>query len=311
MPAGKKILKILYWVGLILAAGILVCAGLMLGWRRGLPVHVMNHYSLNTLKEEALIMDECAECHAAEDFHRCSTCHDDHGAVEFADLPFFNLISFTGDVPTPGYLEINQILPYRDHPNTHLKLIDLLSDQGVEDFVSVTLTSRDGGFVTITRENISDQALLLPFSDGIRFASEDLHVSTWVKGLTGIIVVGTDRNLIVNGEPTSPGRLLLGPTRQVVVEPARVMFASEIDGEIREAETAGSVWGAAISDLAPLEGYSSLLVWDRSGEKYLYTPDQARLAVLVPLAEGPTLVIPGESRSGWVTDVVELAWENR
>ena len=204
-----KISKILFWIALIFAVGILICAGLILGWRGGLPVHLAEHYTVGALKEEALVMGECAECHSGEDFHRCSTCHDDHGAVEFSGLPFFNLISFTGDVPDPGYLEIDQILPYRDHPNTHLKLLDLLEEQGVEDFVSVTLASRDGGFVTITRENITDQALLLPFSDGIRFASEDLHVSTWLKGISRVIVVGEERDLIINGEATSPGRLLI------------------------------------------------------------------------------------------------------
>lgn len=306
---GKKITKILFWVGIALAAGALVCAGLLLGWRRGLPVHLVDHYSLGALKEEALIMDDCAECHTGEDFHRCSTCHDEHGAVEFADLPFFNLINFSGDVPSPGYLEINQIIPYRDHPNTHVKLLDFLADQGVEDFESVTLTSRDGGFVTITRENITDQALLLPFSDGIRFAAEDLHVSTWVKGITGVIVVDQEQNLTINGESTSPGRLLLGPTRQVIVDSARVMFASEVDGEIREAETAARVWGAALIDLAPADGYSSLLVQDGEGEDYSFNPEQVRLAVLVPQKDGLTLVLPGESRAGWVSDVVALVWE--
>jgi len=305
----KKTKKILLWVGIVLTAGVLVCAGLLLGWRKGLPVHLVNHYSLDALKEEALIMDDCAECHSGEDFHSCSTCHDEHGAVEFADLPFLNLISFTGDVPHPGYLEINQITPYRDQPNTHVKLLDLLADQGVEDFESVTLTARDGGFVTITRENITDQALLLPFTDGIRFAAEDLHVSTWVKGITGIIVVGQEQDVIINGVSTSPGRLLLGPTRQVIVDTARVMFASGNDDEMREAETAARVWGAAISDLAPVDGYSAVLVRDGEDEEYRYDPERVRLAVLVPQDDGLTLVFPGESRAGWVRDVVELVWE--
>lgn len=306
---GKKIKKILFWGGIVLAAGVLVWAGWLLSWRKGLPLHLVNHYSLGALKEEALLMDECAECHSGEDFHSCATCHDEHGAVEFADLPFFNLISFTGDVPRPGYLEINQVLPYRDHPDTHVKLLDFLADQGLEDFESVTLTSRDGGFVTITRHNITERALLLPFSDGIRFAAEDLHVSTWLKGITGIIVVGQEKNLTINGISTSPGRLLLGPTRQVIVDTARVMFASETDGEIREAETAARVWGAALIDLAPADGYSSLLVRDGDRVEYHYDLEQVRLAVLVPQDDGLTLVVPGESRSGWVSDVVELVWE--
>ena len=305
---GKKTKWILFWIGIVLAAGILVCAGLVLGWRRGLPLQLVNHYSLETFKEEALIMDDCRECHSGEDFHQCSTCHDEHGAVEFAGLPFFSLISFTGDVPQPGFLEINQVLPYRDHPNTHIALLEFLADQGVEDFESVTLTSRDGGFVTITRENITDQALLLPFTDGIRFAAEDLHVSTWVKGITGLIVVGREGDLIIDGETTSQGRLMLGPTRQVIVDQARVMFASEEDGGVREAETASRMWGAALVDLAP-QGFTALLVRDADGEEYHISPERIKLALLVPGVGGPTLVIPGESRSGWVSEVHELVWE--
>jgi len=305
----KKITKILIWFGVVLAAGVLVSAGLILGWRRGLPVQLLDHYSLDTLKDEALFMEDCLECHAGEEFHRCSTCHDDHGAVEFSDLPFFNLIVFTGDVPRPGFVELNQITPYQDHPGTHLKMLDFLAEQGLEDFVSITLTSRDGGFVTVTKENLTDQALLLPYTDGIRFAAEDLHVSTWLKGITGIIVVGRDQELVINGEATSPGRLLLGPTRRVIVENARVMFASDTDGEIREAETAARVWGAAVSDLAPEGDYSSLLVRDGLGQEYRLDVKDLRLAVLVPQVDGLTLVLPGESRSSWISDVLELDWE--
>ena len=122
-------------------------------------------------------------------------------------------------------------------------------------------------------------------------------------------MVGLEQNLTINGVSTSPGRLLLGPTRQVIVDNARVMFASEVDGEIREAETAARVWGAALIDLAPAEGYTSVLVQDGDGEEYRYDPEQVRLAVLVPQDDGLTLVVPGESRSGWVSDVVELVWE--
>ena len=308
MSVWKRTRSILIGTGIILAAGVLVCAGLILGWRRGLPVHLVEHYSLDALKEEVLTMNECSECHAGEDFHRCSTCHDEHGALEFADLPFFNLISLTGDVPQPGFLEVNQVLPYRDHPNTHIALLDFLAAQGVEDFESVTLTSQDGGFVTISQENLTEEALLLPFSDGIRFAAEDLHVSTWVKGITGMIVVGHEKSLIIAGEATSQGRLMMGPTRQIVIEQARVMYTSQEDGEIREAETASRMWGAALADLAPPD-YSSVLVQDLDGERYQFTPEQIRLALLVPAAGGPTLVIPGESRTAWVDQVQELGWE--
>lgn len=306
---GNKFKKIVFWVVLGLAVLILAAAGLTLSWQGGLAVRMVNHYSGDFFQEEVLVMEECAECHEGPDFHRCSTCHDDHGAVEFADLPFYNLVSLTGDVPRPGYVDLNQILPYQDHPGTHINLVDFLGEQGVERFETVTLTSRDGGFVTISRENLTHQALLLPYMDGIRFAAEDLHVSTWLKGITSIIVVGEERDLIVNGEATSIGRLLLGPTRQVVVESARVMFASELDGEVREAQTAARVWGAALGDLVPEGSFTGLLVRTRAGEELRLSREQVSLAVLIPEVGSPTLVLPEESRSGWVKEVTELEWE--
>ena len=305
---GKKIKTMLVGIVIGLSVLILVGAGFMLGWQRGLPIHLAKHYSLDSLREEALLMNECSECHDGADFHRCSTCHDEHGATEFADLPFFNLISFSGDVPQPGFVELNQILPYRDQPNTHITLLDFLAEQGVGDFESVTLTSRDGGFITISRENLTDQALLLPFTDGIRFAAEDLHVSTWLKGITGMIVVGNERDLTINGAKTSLGRLLLGPTRQVVTENARVMFNYEIDGQTREAQTASRVWGAAVADLYP-DSFSQLVVKTRDGALFELTPLEAGSAVLIAERKGPTLVLPERSKSSWISPILELIWE--
>lgn len=302
----KRINKIFPWLGWILLVLVTFAAGSFFLWQRALPVKLVTHYSGELLWEEATQMHECAECHEAEAFHRCSTCHDDHGAVEFSELPFFAMIEVTGDVPDPGFVQVNEILPYRDQPHTMLPLQDFLKDQGVEDFETVSLTSRDGGFITIPEKNLNDRALLLPFSDGIRFASEDLHVSTWLKGLTGVIVVGDQLPLSINGEATSIGRLLLGPTRQVTVEPAKVMFVSEQDGEIRDAQTASRVRGAALEDLLGAEFDNEIIVQDQEGEEYEYLRSELDGAVLTPGRNGTTLVIPGLARVDWIDGVVEL-----
>ncbi|MEJ2413304.1 MAG: hypothetical protein P8Y34_09995 [Anaerolineales bacterium] len=305
----SKLKKPIFWIVLSLSILVLVAAGLFLTWRDGLVLRVADHYTREALQNDLISMDDCAECHEGADFHRCSTCHDEHGSVEFAELPFYNLILFSGDVPSPGYVEINQILPDRDHSGTFIRLLDFLEAQGVESFESVTMTSWDGGFVTISRENLSDQALLRPYTDGIRFADEDLHVSTWLKGISGFIVVGEERDLQVNGKSTSIGRLLLGPTRQVVVESARVMFESDTDGVSREAFTATRLWGAALSDLVPLDDSSVLLVSDQTGELQEFNYQEVSQAVLIAAAGGPTLVLPEQPRSTWIQGVVNLEWE--
>ena len=304
-----QIKRMILWIGI----PVLVLAGLgggyLLGRNHAPPLRVVAAYPAEMLWEETRWMDECAECHAGEDFHRCSACHDDHGAVEFTDIPFFGMISFTGDVPQPGVVEINEVLPYRDQPHTHLPLLDFLEDQGVAEFESVTLTSRDGGWITIQREDLTDEALLLPYTDGIRFAAENLHVSTWIKGLTGMVVVGDEKPLTINGESTSIGRLLLGPTRLVTVETARVMYAGEEDGVIREAQTAFRIRGAAVSELLADRPYEAVLVEDQVGEIYRFYPEETARAVLIPDKEGVTLVLPDRGRAGWVDQVIAVGVE--
>ncbi len=309
MSDTKRRRKVILGVGLSVCAVLLVAGGFLVGWEKGLPVHLAAQYSVGMLWDDVVVMNECAECHEGETYHRCTTCHDEHGAVEFADIPFYALIAFTGDVPDPGYLEVNDVLPYQEYPNTHLPLLDLLKREGVEDFESVALTSRDGSLVTFPKESLNERALLMPYSDGIRFASEDLHVSTWLKGLTGIIVVGSECPLTIQGEKTSIGRLLLGPTREVTVEQAKVMFASEEDGQVREAQTASRVLGAALSDLLAGEEYRQVIVTDQSGDTYEFQAEEVEDAVLSPTSSGTTLIFPDRARAQWIYQVVEIDTE--
>jgi len=308
MTREAKWKKVLTRAGVTGAMILLFVGGFLLG-RGRMPVRVVSHYSAGMLWQEAALMDECAECHESKDFHRCDTCHDDHGAVEFADLPFFALISFSGDVPQPGFVEINEVLPYRDQPQTHITLLEFLEQQGVLDFESVTMTSRDGGWITIPESELTERALLLPYADGIRFASEDLHVSTWLKGLTGIVVVGEDRPLTINGESTSMGRLLLGTTRRVTVEQATVMYNSEVDGKIREAVTASRMLGADVSSVLEGDPYKMVRVTDQSGETHSLRADEIAGAVLAVDRSGTTLVLPDRGRSQWIKKVVEIQSE--
>jgi hypothetical protein len=268
------------------------------------PLAVPVHYPLDMLAEEAGTMVECAECHDAEAFHTCDTCHDDHGAIELEGVPFYAMVSFTGDVPDPGYVTIDEILPYQEQPHTHLPLVEFLARQGVEDFESVTMVSDDQGFITVAADQLTEEAWLLPYEDGIRFASEDLHVSAWIKGITRFIVVGEETPLTIDGEPTSMGRLLLGPTRSVTVEETTVMLKSEDDGAIREAKTASRVEGV------PLNPGESIIVKDAIGETHTVTGDDAQGALLALIRGEVTLVLPGRGRSEWISGVVEVTTES-
>ncbi len=87
------------------------------------------------------------------------------------------------------------------------------------------------------------------YEDGIRFASEDLHVSAWLKGIRRIVVVGRETPLTVAGEATSIGRLLLGPIQYLTVEQTQVMLKSEEDGEVRSAQVGSRLRGVPLTTL--------------------------------------------------------------
>jgi hypothetical protein len=176
----------------------------------------------------------------------------------------------------------------------------------VTDFESVTLASRDEGFVTIERPNLTASSLLMPYEDGIRFADENLHVSTWMKGITRIVVVGEERPLQIDGEATSMGRLLLGPTRSVTVEQTDVMLKSEMDGQIREGKTASRVEGAPVEAVVADPAFEVLVVRDGSGQEHALTAQEARGAILYAGRDGVILVLPERGRSQWIKDVVEV-----
>ena len=298
---------------ILLSFIVLFICGVMVADAAGpqsfVPLRLVTHFSWGGLAHEAQTMNECVECHEWEDFHTCETCHDDHGAVEMAGVPFNDLLLLTGDVPKPAYIPVNEILPYREYTSTHVVFLDFLAQYGVTDFESVTMASLDGGFTTVERQYLAREALLMPHIEGVRFADENLHVSTWLKGITRIVVVGREKPLLVDGQATSIGRLLVGPTRSVTVEQADVMLKSETDGQVRRGTTASRIEGAAVENLVTTPAFATLLVRDGLGRERALTADEVQGAVLALVQGKVTLVLPQRGRSQWVTDVVEIVSE--
>lgn len=291
------------------AALVVGVGGLVFGATRVAPMRVLTHYPLSVLAEEAQTMDECAECHEAEYFHTCNTCHDDHGAIEMENVPFYAGIMLEGDVPAPGYVLLDDILPYRDQPHTHLPLLDFLANQGVTEFESVTLASLDGGFVTLTPENLTAEALLMPYEDGIRFAAENLHISAWIKGIRRVIVVGAGTPLQIEGQATSIGRLLLGPSLELTVEQTSVMLQSEDDGKVRQAQAGARIIGAPLTALVDDPAFTQLMVRDSAGKETRLSAEETRGAVIAQLRGQVTLVLPERGRAQWITNVALLESE--
>ncbi len=291
-------------VGLIALtlAGLAVAAAA--GARPLAPLRLLPRYSWDLLAEEAQTISGCtaAGCHTLDGMHTCARCHSRHGDAQLSAVAFGNLLLLTGDVPEPGYIPINDILPYREFTRTAMPLLDFLSQHGVDDFESVNLSSRDGGFVTIAREDLGPGSLLLPYADGVRFADEKLHVSAWLRGIDRIVVVGRERPLTIGGTATSIGRLLLGSTRWVTIEQTTVLLQDREDQQVRRAQTAMRVEGVPLADL--LAG--PLRVRNARGEERFLTAEEAGRAVLAVVFGDVTIVVPGEGRGQWVRDVEEI-----
>lgn len=304
-------MKKTWWILLVLVALLVGGAVVAVATRAKVaaPARSVFHFPWALLAEEAGTMNDCVECHEPDKFHTCTTCHDDHGSAEMANLPFDDLILLQGDVPEPGYIPVNEILPYRDQPGTHMALLDLLAAQGVTEFESVTLASRDEGWITVDRANLTAEGMLLPHVDGMRFAAENLHVSTWLKGVWRIIVVGPEKPLTLDGYRTSIGRLLLGPTTSATIEQTDVMLRSEADGQVRKAKTASRIEGPGLESLVADPGFDTLLVRDAAGGEHTLTAAEAKGGVLAQMGQQVVLVLPNRGRAQWITGVVELVSE--
>jgi hypothetical protein len=270
------------------------------------PVREAIHYPWSLLADEASTRSQCVKCHKPEDLHTCGTCHDAHGGIEMSKVPFDDIVWLLGDVPKPGYIRINEILPYVDQPNTSVTLLDFLAKQGVEDWESITLASLDGALVTVDRANITTDAVLLPHMDGLRFAAPNLHISTWIKGISRITVVGKDTPLTIDGQATSIGRVLLGPSVSVTVEETDVMLKSPEDGQIRKAKTASRLEGAPLDSLVAHPGFQRLVVRDKAGREHTLSAEEAAGAVLVQTWGQTVLVLPARGRGLWIADVVQI-----
>ncbi len=270
-----------------------------------MPVALIEEYSFSTLWEEGTLMNKCAKCHDGAETHTCRTCHDKHGAVEMEGIQFYAVVDLTGDLPNPSFIRINEVLPDQENADTFITVLDFLAQNDVEEFESITFITNDGGQTTITSDNIGDTAALMPYVDGIRFASQSLHASTWLKGITRIVVVGVDTPLTIDGVETSIGRLLIGETVRVVVEGTDVMLADD-EGNLSHATTANWIEGALLAPLLDNPNPASITITDSNGETYELSGDEIEGAVLAMDHDSITLVLPERGRSAWIVDIIAI-----
>jgi hypothetical protein len=298
----RKILIIFLIVFIIILFGGLIA---LIIATKPMPVALIQHYGIGLLWEEAKIMNECAECHKAVDFHDCTTCHDDHGAVELAGVKFYEVIELTGDVPDHKFVRVNEVIPNQENYGTHILLFDFLAQNGITAFESVTFTTNDGGITTIESQYLDETAMLVPYVDGVRFVTESVHVSTWLKGIKQIIVVGNEKPLTIDGEATSIGRLLLGETVRLTVEGSDTML-TDAGGRTGLAFVGNWVEGARLLPFLKTPVPDIVTITGRNGSQVELTGVEIEDAILAIVRKEITLVLPDRGRSAWPTDIVQI-----
>lgn len=270
------------------------------------PIPLLKEYGVGLLWEEGMVMNECAECHDSVDFHSCETCHDDHGAVELTNIPFSKIVELTGDVPNPSFVRINQVIPDQEYLGTHITLFQFLELHGVDEFESVTFTSDDGGISTIDYQYLDETALLVPYIDGVRFITESVHSSTWLKGISRITVIGKETPLVIDGQGTSIGRLLLSEeTIRVIIEGSDVMLTKE-SGETSHAMVGNWAEGARLLPLLKNPTPEGVVITDSEGNQTDLTIEAIQDAIIAIIRDEVTLVLPERGRSAWPTQIVEI-----
>ncbi len=303
----KKVLKI---IGILIIVFGLVALIFYLSYHQ-LPVRVITEYPFDKLWEEGITMHECAECHDPKtEFHVCSTCHDEHGSIELPNLSFYTMVELTGDVPEVVFIPTNHFFnSYTVLPNTFLTVDDFMAKWGIASYESITFYTHDGNYVTVNKSEITKNAKFLPYEDGIRFASEDLHGSAWPKGIARIIIVGSEKPLQIGNEYTSFGRLLLGKTTSLTVEEAKVMFRSTEDSITRTAITATRIEGAALNDLIDLSRYKNVIFTLQNSSLVVLPASEVKDAVLTKQKASLVLVIPGKGRNKWLFGIAKIEGE--
>jgi len=286
---------------------IVLCGGLiaLVVATKPMPVALLQNYGVSLLWEEGKLMNECAECHKAVDFHDCTTCHDDHGAVELTGVAFYEVIELTGDVPENAFIRVNEVLPDQENLGTHILLFDFLAKYGVNNFESVTFTTNDGGITTIESQYLDDTAMLVPYVDGVRFVTESVHVSTWLKGIKRIIVVGPEKPLLIDGKATSIGRLLLGQTTRLIVEGSDTMLTDE-EGITNYAFVANWVEGVHLLPLLETHQPTRVVITDINGNTTELDGDEIQDAIIAIVRREVTLVLPDRGRGIWPRGIVQI-----
>ena len=293
----------------ILVLLIIVGIAVMIASLKPVPTRLITEYPMSMLVEEAQYMHDCAECHETEDFHMCDTCHNEHGSADLANLNFYSVLHVTGDVPEEQYFSIYQMFSKRNEESNKINVFDFMEDMDVEDFESLTFCTNDGGFSTITAENLGETSYLLPYEEGMRFADEALHVSAWLKGVNKIIVVTGEENITINGSGYSFGELLLSDTVQFTVEQASVMLANDELGTMKTGTTATRLEGVELKALADIDASSSVNITLEDGTTQTITGEEAIDSKLVLIGKSIVLVFPEKGRGQWIEGLSSIEVE--
>ena len=300
-PKNKKFIFFSVLLGIVIITAVLIIAS-----AQAIPYRIITQYPASMILDEAKTMQKCGECHESKDFHTCETCHNEHGSAVLSGLAFNSTIHLTGDVPEDKFISSNHIFLNENQKSDKITINDFLKKYGIGKFKSVTLYSNDGGFTTIESDQLGETSFLLPYEESIRFADENLHISTWLKGISKIIVVRDEKNLSIGGKKKSFGELLLKDTVQFTVEQAPVMLKNTSDGLIRTGYTAERMEGIEVSKLLTIKDERNYLLKLADGSNVNLKGSELTDTKLVLIGSDIVLVFPAKGRNSWIRKIVSI-----
>lgn len=190
-----------------------------------------------------------------------------HGADATTSINANDSILLTGDtssdevIPVTDIFKLAQVdvvmLKARDGVGVHYKgvpVMEFLRAHNVSDFDRLVFYADDYE-LTINRDNITNETILVPYGYSMRIEGSNLPVNAGVKNIKSIVVIGGNSgdSLLLNGKQVTYGSMLDdGVDTMVYSRTAAGYQASDREYQV---ETGYVASGISLKDLLFKEGY--------------------------------------------------------
>lgn len=253
----------------------------------------------------------------------CSECHEGHGSVVNPEVNVNGTIVFTGDTPKDEFIPVSDIFTLKQIdlvtlksqndegvPSRGVPVVDFLKAHGVSDFEKIILYADDFE-VTVAKDQMNDETVFVPHTYSVRILSSNMPVSTWLKNIKTIVVVGSESgdSISLNGKDISFGEMLDNGVQSMVNN--RRTNGYVYQDKSYQFEAGYVVTGISVKDLLFKEGYTdfSKVTVKGSDEKTYARDEVLKGSLFLTRDQGSIkLATADKTRPNW-TDVQSISVE--